>query len=136
MPTSERGDFENPTKSAYSVERYDSSWERQYMKRLERDKTVAKWTKNHGITIQYVTEAGNVRGYRPDFLLERIDGAKELHEVKGSQFINNELPPIDWTLFRRFLVQIGGQNLLLSPLGFKFGWGEAAQRRMDALVPV
>ena len=34
------------------------------MKRLERDKTVIKWTKNHGITIQYVTEAGNIRGYR------------------------------------------------------------------------
>jgi len=89
MPTSERGDFENPTKSAYSVERYDSSWELQYMKKLERDKTVAKWTKNHGITIQYVTEAHNVRGYRPDFLIERIDGAKELHEVKGGQFIKN-----------------------------------------------
>ena len=25
MPTSEHGDFENPTKSAYSVERYNSS---------------------------------------------------------------------------------------------------------------
>ena len=73
MPTSEHGDLENPTKSAYSVERYDSSWERDYMKRLEKDKTVAKWTKNHGITIQYVTGAGNVRGYRPDFLVERID---------------------------------------------------------------
>lgn len=89
MPSSERGDFENPTKSAYSVERYDSSWEFQYMKRLDKDKTIAKWTKNHGITIQYVTEAGNVRGYRPDFLLERVDGIKELHEVKGGQFLNN-----------------------------------------------
>ena len=89
MPTSDRGDFETPTKSAYSVERYDSSWELQYMKRLEKDKTVAKWTKNHGITIQYVTEAGNVRGYRPDFLIERIGGAVELHEVKGGQFLNN-----------------------------------------------
>jgi hypothetical protein len=89
MPTSEHGDFENPTKSAYSVERYDSSWELVYMKRLERDRTVIKWTKNHGITIQYVTEAGNVRGYRPDFLLERIDGAKELHEIKGGQYLNN-----------------------------------------------
>jgi hypothetical protein len=89
MPTSERGDFENPTKSAYSVERYDSSWELAYMKRLERDRTVARWTKNHGITIQYVTEAGNVRGYRPDFLLERMDGGKELHEIKGGQYLNN-----------------------------------------------
>lgn len=89
MPTSEHGDLENPTKSAYSVERYESSWEHDYMKRLEKDKTVAKWTKNHGITIQYVTEAGNVRGYRPDFLVERIDAKKELHEVKGGQFLDN-----------------------------------------------
>lgn len=89
MPTSEHGDLENPTKSAYSVERYDSSWEHDYMKRLEKDKTVAKWTKNHGITIQYVTEAGNVRGYRPDFLVERIDEKKELHEVKSGQFLDN-----------------------------------------------
>lgn len=79
----------NATKSAYSVERYDSSWELQYMKKLERDKTVAKSTKNHGITVQYVTEAGNVRGYRPDFLIECNDGTKELHEVKGGQFIND-----------------------------------------------
>jgi len=45
------------------------------------------------------TIAGNVRGYRPDFLIERIDRAKEplrfplhwkeLHEVKGGQFIKN-----------------------------------------------
>jgi len=89
MPGSERGDLENPKKSAYSVERYDSSWELAYMRRLERDKTVAKWTKNHGITIQYVTEAGNVRGYRPDFLVERIDESKELHEVKGGQYLQN-----------------------------------------------
>jgi hypothetical protein len=89
MPASERGDFENPTKSAYSIERYDSLWERDYMRRLERDKTVAKWTKTHGITIQYVTEAGNVRGYRPDFLVELLDGSKELHEVKGTQLLDN-----------------------------------------------
>ena len=59
------------------------------MKKLEKDKTVVKWTKNHGITIQYITEAGNTRGYRPDFLLERIDGTIELHEIKGGQFMQN-----------------------------------------------
>ncbi|MEW6556379.1 MAG: TnsA endonuclease N-terminal domain-containing protein [Elusimicrobiota bacterium] len=89
MPISEKGDFENPKKSPYSVERYESIWELEYMKKLEKDKTVRKWTKNHGIVIQYVTEAGNVRGYRPDFLVERIDGKKELHEVKGGQFLEN-----------------------------------------------
>ncbi len=89
MPTSEHGDFENPKKSAYSVERYDSSWELAYMKQLEKDRMVAKWTKNHGITIQYVTVAGNVRGYRPDFLIETADHVAELHEVKGGQYIDN-----------------------------------------------
>lgn len=89
MPTSKRGDYEDPVKSAYSVERYHSGWEHQYMKRLDKSKTVAKWTKNHGISIQYITEAGNVRGYRPDFLIERLDGAKELHEVKGTHYLEN-----------------------------------------------
>ncbi len=89
MPTSEHGDFDNPKKSAYSVERYESSWECQYMKKLELDKTVKKWTKNHGIVIEYITEAGNKRGYRPDFLVEKIDGKIELHEVKGTQFLDN-----------------------------------------------
>jgi hypothetical protein len=89
MTTSERGDFESPKKSAYSVERYDSSWELEYMKRMERDKTITKWTKNHGIAIQYVTEAGNLRGYHPDFLIERADGAKELHEIKGGHYLQN-----------------------------------------------
>jgi hypothetical protein len=89
MPTSEHGDFESPLKSAYSVERYESSWELQYMQKLERDKTIVKWTKNHGITIEYITEAGNKRGYRPDFLVEKVDGAKEIHEVKGTQFMDN-----------------------------------------------
>ena len=49
---------------------------------MEKDKTVAKWTKNHGITIQYVTGAGNVRGYRPDFLVERIDEKKSYTKLK------------------------------------------------------
>lgn len=89
MPTSEHGDFENPKKSAYSVERYDSGWEKQYMKMLETDKTVAKWTKQHGIVIEYITEAGNKRGYRPDFLVERIGGNIELHEMKGGQFLDS-----------------------------------------------
>lgn len=35
MPTSEHGNLENPTKSAYSLEFYDSSWEKEYMEKLE-----------------------------------------------------------------------------------------------------
>ena len=89
MPRTERGDFEDPKKSAFSVERYDSLWEKQYMEKLERDKTILKWTKTHGLTIQYVTEAGNVRGYRPDFLIEKVDGSKEIHEVKGGHLLKH-----------------------------------------------
>ena len=89
MPASEHGDFENPKKSAYSVERYDSGWEKQYMTMLERDKAVSKWTKQHGIVIEYITEAGNKRGYRPDFLVQRIDNTIELHEMKGGQFLDS-----------------------------------------------
>ncbi|MDQ3197918.1 MAG: TnsA endonuclease N-terminal domain-containing protein [Verrucomicrobiota bacterium] len=89
MPTSEHGDFESPKKSAYSVERFDSGWERQYMTMLERDKSVVKWTKHHGIVIEYITEAGNKRGYRPDFLVQRLQGSVELHEMKGGQFLDS-----------------------------------------------
>lgn len=89
MPTSEHGDLENPKKSAYSVERYDSGWEKQYMTMLERDKAIAKWTKQHGIVIEYITEAGNKRGYRPDFLVQRIDSTIELHEMKGGSFLDS-----------------------------------------------
>src|SRR5439155_11830008 len=89
MPVSERGDFEAPKKSPYSVERYDSSWESQYMMEMERNKTVAKWTKHHGIVIDYISDAGNKRGYRPDFLVQRMDNTVELHEVKGGQFMDS-----------------------------------------------
>jgi len=35
MPASKRGDFENPSKSARSVERYESAWELADMQQLE-----------------------------------------------------------------------------------------------------
>ncbi|MBM2817335.1 MAG: Tn7 Tnp TnsA protein [Ignavibacteria bacterium] len=88
----EYGDFDNPKKSAYSLERYQGSWEREYMEKLENDIFVKKWTKMHGISIPYITEAGHQRPYKPDFLVENIDGSKELHEVKGGHLIQNE----DW----------------------------------------
>ena len=47
-----------------------------------------------------------------------------------------ELTPVDWTVFRHFLVQLDGQSLLLSPLGLEFGRGEIPQRRMDTFVEV
>ena len=91
MPKSERGEFENPKKSAYSLEYYDSSWELDYMKELEQDPNVAKWTKNHGIQIAYFDDNDKLRTFRPDFLVELKDGTKEIHEIKGTHLLNNPI---------------------------------------------
>ena len=45
MATSEHGEFDNTVKSPYSFEYYDSSWELELMKDLEKDNSVKKWKK-------------------------------------------------------------------------------------------
>ena len=89
MPASEHGAFEDPKKSAYSIEFYDSAWEREYMEGLEANPSVKRWTKNHGIRIPYYDEDGAFHTFAPDFLVEMTDGAVEIHEVKGTQFLGN-----------------------------------------------
>ena len=59
MPGIERGRFEDPRKSAWSFEVYDSGRrgnrnERLMMERLEADPIVRKWTKKHGISIGWI----------------------------------------------------------------------------------
>jgi hypothetical protein len=87
MPTSERGEFEDAKKSPYNFEYYDSSWELEIMKKFEKDPDVVKWTKNHGIVIPYWDEDGKLRGFKPDFLIEKKDGAKEIVEMKGRHLL-------------------------------------------------
>ena len=87
MATSEHGDFDKTVKSPYSFEYYDSSWELELMNDLEKDKSVKKWTKNHGIIIPYWDEDGKLRGFKPDFLVEKEDGSKELIEIKGRHLL-------------------------------------------------
>jgi len=91
MPRPERGEFENPKKSAYSLEYYDSSWELDYMKELESDPKVAKWTKNHGISIPYFDDENKFHTYRPDFLVQTTDGKVELREMKGGHLLDNPI---------------------------------------------
>ena len=83
------GYLENIKKSPYSMEFYDSSWELEYMKELEDDESIAKWTKNHGIRISYFTEESKFRTYNPDFLVEMIDGTIEIVEMKGEHLLKN-----------------------------------------------
>lgn len=84
-----KGDLEDIKKSPYNLEYYDSSWELEYMKELENEDNVAKWTKNHGIRIPYFTEDNQFRSYNPDFLIEYTNGEIELVEMKGGHLLNN-----------------------------------------------
>jgi hypothetical protein len=68
---------------------YDSSWELQYMLELERDPLVGRWTRHHGLRIPYRKWWGGSGHYEPDFLVELVDGCKELREVKGEHLFSD-----------------------------------------------
>jgi len=87
MPTSEHGEFGNTRKSPYSFEYYDSKWELEQMEKLEKDDVVKKWTKNHGIIIPYWDENTKLRGFKPDFLIEKEDEIIEIIEIKGRHLL-------------------------------------------------
>ena len=82
MAISKRGNYENPRKSPWNFEKYDSDLERRMMDRLERDPHVAKWMKRHGITIPWIDGQKHQRRYMPDFLVQYEDGRKVVIEVK------------------------------------------------------
>lgn len=85
---SRHGVFESPAKSAYNIEYWASTWEHEYMKELEGDPDVVKWTKNHGIRIEYQDSDGTFRRYTPDFLVERKGEKIELVEMKAYHMID------------------------------------------------
>lgn len=82
MAISKHGTHDNPTKSPYNFERYQSDMERKMMVRLESDPTVERWMKRHGITIPWIDGQKHQRRYVPDFLVEYSDGLVALIEVK------------------------------------------------------
>ncbi|MDI6784313.1 MAG: hypothetical protein QME64_09505 [bacterium] len=90
MPSSEHGIFENPKKSQYNYEKWDSRLEFEYMRRLEDDPRVIKWTKVHSINIPYQDDLGRRRAFHPDFLVELTTGIIEVHELKGKHMLNRE----------------------------------------------
>ena len=89
MAISKRGKFENPTKSPWNFENYDSDLERRMMVRLERDAHVVKWMKRHGLTIPWIDGQKHRRRYVPDFLVEYEDGRKAVIEVKDPSRIDS-----------------------------------------------
>ena len=89
MAISKRGIYENPVKSPYNLERYDSDLERRMMIKLDCDAEVAKWQKRHGISIPWIDARGRKCNYRPDFLVEYDDGRKVLIEVKNPAMMDS-----------------------------------------------
>lgn len=82
MAISKHGVYENPQKSPWNFEKFQSGLEEKMMKQLETDPHVAKWMKRHGITIPWIDGQKHQRRYVPDFLVEYEDGRKVLIEVK------------------------------------------------------
>lgn len=82
MAISIHGEYQNPKKSPWNFERYQSDLERRMMDRLEHDPFVVKWMKRHGITIPWIDVQKHQRRYVPDFLIEYEDGRKAVIEVK------------------------------------------------------
>lgn len=87
---SEKGVLKDLKRCTRPSEPYDSTWERDYMRVLENDPTVARWERCRSLQIPYTKTDGSQAHYNPDFIVERTDGTKELHEVKGEHLLSNE----------------------------------------------
>jgi type III restriction enzyme len=70
---------------------FDSTWEASEAAILDRDERVAAWAKNDhlGFEIVYVFD-GQVRKYRPDYLVRMVDGSILVLEVKGQESTKDE----------------------------------------------
>jgi len=81
-----RGKLVGLKRSPHGEEDYDSGLEKFYMLELEGMPGVKSWTKKHGIKIPYKL-LFMTHHYYPDFLVEFLDGSKEIHETKGTVFL-------------------------------------------------
>ena len=84
-----RGVLDGLRRCTRSSEPYDSSWERDYMLLLEADETIKRWERCRSLRIPYGKANGSRGQYNPDFVVERLDGSKEVHEVKGTHLATN-----------------------------------------------
>jgi hypothetical protein len=90
MQISRHGRFEQPKKSPYNYESYQSDMERRMMVKLEADPVVKKWMKRHGITIPWIDGQKHQRRYVPDFFVEYSDGRKVIVEVKDPSRVDSD----------------------------------------------
>ena len=90
MLISKHGIKENPKKSPYNFEKYDSELELWMMEKLDADPTVVKWMKRHGITIPWIDVQKHMRRYVPDFIVEYTDDHKSILEVKDPSRVDSD----------------------------------------------
>lgn len=77
-----------PEKSVFNRLIGDSEFELQFAQFLERWEDVAAYAKNYlaiGFKLDYVTAAGDIANYYPDFLVRTEDGAVFIIETKGRE---------------------------------------------------
>lgn len=87
---SKKGVLKDLKRGTRKSEPYDSIWERDYMLVLEGDPIVKRWQRCRSLRIPYIKTDGSRGTYNPDFIVERTDGTKELHEVKGNHLLEDE----------------------------------------------
>lgn len=87
---SEKGILSNLKRGTRKNEPYDSAWERDYMLLLDADDMVKRWERCRSLRILYKKANGKRGFYNPDFIVDRVDRQKELHEVKGSHLLADE----------------------------------------------
>lgn len=87
---SPRGILRDLKRGTRASEPYESDWEREYMLVLDADPMVKRWERCRSLAIPYKRTDGSEAHYHPDFIVERTDGAKELHEVKGTHLLGDE----------------------------------------------
>jgi len=90
MSISKHGIYENPKKSPWNFERYQSDLERRVMVKLDNDPFVIKWMKRHGITIPWIDVQKHQRRYVPDFIVEYEDGRKAIIEAKDPSKVDSD----------------------------------------------
>jgi type III restriction enzyme len=83
--------WEYTKKSHINRSVFDSTWEASEASVLDRDERVLAWAKNDhlGFEIVYVFD-GQVKKYRPDYLVRMADGSMLVLEVKGQESAQDE----------------------------------------------
>ena len=60
------------------------------MRVLEKDAAIKRWERYRSLRIPYKKANGSRGYYNPDFIVQFVDGTKEIHEVKGTHLLNDE----------------------------------------------